>query len=145
MWKSLTQTAPKVSSKIIPIDSCAVFSSFTMFLFVSFIILCNPKLSALYFSIQILPSRSPGNLPSFVDGAQEITAISHIGEKRMLSAIRSNLNYFDGANGWRVMATWIQLGLMCWRRHSRFKRVKNFQLTENVMNLPGREHVSVSS
>ncbi len=74
MWKSLTQPAPKVSSKIIPIDS----SSFTMFLFVSFIILCNPKLHALYLSIQILPSRSPGNHLSFVDRVQEITVISHI-------------------------------------------------------------------
>ncbi len=34
----ITQTAPKVSSKIFPIDSCAVYSSFVMFLFVSFII-----------------------------------------------------------------------------------------------------------
>ncbi len=48
----------------------------------------------------------------------------YIAEKRMLSAIRSNLNYFDGANCWRVMVTWIQLGLTCRRRHSRFKRVK---------------------
>ncbi len=72
--KSLTQPAPKVSSKIIPIDS----SSFTMFLFVSFIILCNPKFHALYLSIQILPSRSPGNHLSFVDSVQEITVISRI-------------------------------------------------------------------
>ncbi len=33
--KSLTWTAPKVSSKIIPIDSSAVYSSCTVFLFVS--------------------------------------------------------------------------------------------------------------
>ncbi len=34
----------------------------------------------------------------------------YIAEKRMLSAVRSNFNCFDGANGWRVMVTWIQLG-----------------------------------
>ncbi len=49
-----------------------------MFLFVLFIILCNSKLRAPYLSIQILPSRSPGNQLSFVDGAQEITVINHI-------------------------------------------------------------------
>ncbi len=49
-----------------------------MFLFVSFIILCNSKLHATYLYIQILPSHSPGNQLSFVDGAQAITVISHI-------------------------------------------------------------------
>ncbi len=80
----------QVSSKIIPIDSCAVYSSFTMFLFVSFIILCNPKLHAPYLSIQILPSRSE---------CQNYRNKPYIAEKRMLSAVRSNLNYFGGANG----------------------------------------------
>ncbi len=87
--KSLTQPVPKVSSKIIPIDSCAVYSSFTMFLFVSFIIVCNPKLRAPYLSIQILPSRS----------AVICRRSAKITEKRMLSAVRSNLNYYGGANG----------------------------------------------
>ncbi len=71
-------TTCEVSSKIIPINYCAVYSSFTMFLFVLFIILCNSKLRAPYLSIQILPSRSPGNQLSFVDRAQEITVINHI-------------------------------------------------------------------
>ncbi len=62
MWKSLTQTAPKVSSKIIPIDSCVVYSSFPMFFSFSllFYAIQNSTLpiSPFKFSLPTLPEIS---------------------------------------------------------------------------------------
>ncbi len=104
---AITQTAPKVSSKIIPIDSCAVYSC-TMFLFVSFIILFIAKLRTTYLSVQILHSRSPGNQDIYVICLWRVRNYHnnpYITDKRMLSAVRSNSNYLYGANGWRVIGS----------------------------------------
>ncbi len=56
--------------------------------------------------------------------------------KAHVSAIRSKFNSFDGANGWRVMGTWIHICMLCRCRHSRFRTVNKdnvyFKMCFNV-------------
>ncbi len=89
--KSLTQTAPKVSS-------------------VRFVYYFMHFETPHYLSLSNSPfpiSRKSAVICRW--SARNYRNKPYIAEKRTMSAVKSNLNYVDGANDWRVMVTWIQL------------------------------------